>query len=536
MTDNIQRDLAALHREIYRRNQERIAASVADTGPDFRRYEARYRNHTRRYQAVSTPDELFTELHDADVIYLGDYHTLPQAQKTCVRLLRRLAPTRPDLCVGLEVVQGRHQRALDLHVAGKLGEASFLQRIGFQRHWIFGSFEPFRPILDLVREHGLTALALDLASKPGVTLQERDDYAAERIAIALAAGRPVLALMGELHMAPPHLPTAVKKALAKRDPRRARALKEVIVYQNPEGIYAKLTERGLEHQAEVVRVAPGIFSLNATPPLICQQSFLLWLEEDDRALLDAGVSAEQFRESARLVAQLLGVNVDTELDGVTVHSVGDLRFLNGLRRSGTLTPRELGHLKSQIARGESFYLPRARVAYLASPSINHAAEEATHFVRHACGGDAEPRGAVDAFYYTALNEMMGFFGSKLVNHRRKAPDPKAMRELVQQPPPGRETDARIAQLALSHREGELARELGGVLEVLAAPSPLQYGVAHVLGYWQGERLYYALMHGKVTRDQVRELFQAPLNGEGQSIRAYFRWAHLLRRVRPPARL
>lgn len=528
--------LVALQREIYQRNQERIAARVRDADEDLRVYQERYRRHTRTYQEVVSPEEFHAELTEADVIYLGDYHTLKQAQKTCVRLLRRLAPVRPDLCVGLEVVQGRHQHFLDRHLSGGMDEETFLKRIGFRKHWVFGSFAPFRGILELIREHGLSALALDLAHGPGVTLAQRDAYAAERIATALSTGRPVLAFMGELHMAPPHLPAAVKKALRTLDKARASTLKQVVVYQNPEGIYERLSRQGLEHQVEVVRVKAGVFAINAVPPILCQQSFLVWLEEDDQQLEDVSFAAEQFRESARVLARLLGLNVDEALEAVKVHCVGNLKFLDELHQQRLINQREFARLRTLMTRGESFYLPRARLCYLASPSLNHAGEEAGHFVRHACAGDGEPRGAVDAFYFVALNEMMGFFGSKILNHRRKAPDIRAMNRLARSTDALEMLESRVAALALGHRKDELGGRGLGILEVLAAAPSLQFGVAHVLGYWLGDRLYYAIVQDKISPTEVRELFCAPLCGHGEATRTYFHWSELLRPIKPPPRL
>jgi hypothetical protein len=532
----LHRELARLERQIFRLNQQRVAQSVRNYNQDFLRYRARYRRHTRVYDSPVTPDDLHAALVEADVIYLGDYHTLKQSQKTCVRLLRRLAVYRPDLCVGLEVVQGRHQRWLDRHVAGKVDEEEFLRRIGFRRHWVFGSFAPFRAILQLVRAHGLSALALDLMDRPDVTFADRDAFAAERVAIALAAGRPVLAFVGELHVAPPHLPAAVRRVLRKLDPERARTLREVVVYQNPEGIYWELSRRGLEHQVDVVRVKPGVFAINAVPPVLCQQSFLVCLEQDDQAMEDESVGAEQFRQAALLVARLLGVDVSGALDEVEVHGVGDLRFLDRLARQGFLKPGEMRALRSQVARGESFFLPRAGLAYLAGPSMNHAAEEATHFVRHVCVGDREPRGDVDRFYALCLNEMMGFFGSKLVNHRRKSPDARVMRQVVTAALPQEAAQARIATLSLRHRADERGGRGLGILEALAAPGELKHAVAHVLGYWLGDQLYHAVVQGRVNGERVRDLFQSPLDGPGEATRAYFDWSRALRDVKPPARL
>ena len=72
--------------------------------------------------------------------------------------------------------------------------------------------------------------------------------------------------------------------------------------------------------------------------------------------------------------------------------------------------------------------------------------------------------------------------------------------------------------------------------MLAAPGELKHAVAHVLGYWLGDLLYYAVVQEKVTGARVRDLFQLPLDGPGEATRAYFDWAKVLRNVKPPVRL
>jgi hypothetical protein len=59
-----------------------------------------------------------------------------------------------------------------------------------------------------------------------------------------------------------------------------------------------------------------------------------------------------------------------------------------LRQRGRFTQAELAQLRKHILSRESSYIPRARTAYLASLSLNHAAEEAAHFIRHCAVGDA----------------------------------------------------------------------------------------------------------------------------------------------------
>lgn len=57
---------------------------------------------------------------------------------------------------------------------------------------------------------------------------------------------------------------------------------------------------------------------------------------------------------------------------------------------------------------------------------------------------------------------------------------------------------------------------------------LFFGVTHGLGYMLGDRLYYALVQGRVTKEEIRGFFCDPMRGEGEPSELYRR---LLRRVR-----
>src|SRR5205807_435060 len=158
------------------------------------------------------------------------------------------------------------------------------------------------------------------------TLESRDAYAARRIAAAVRAhpGARVLTLTGQLHVAPPHLPAAVQRALGED----GRHLQSITVYQNCEDIYWALQRGGHELDGAALREA---------------------------------------------------------LDGVQVYTAGDLSFLQTLSNRG-FSKKEIHTIERQILARESYYIPRARIAYLANLSVNHAAEEATHFLRHVVSG------------------------------------------------------------------------------------------------------------------------------------------------------
>ena len=248
------------------------------TRPSFLQYEETYLRRVRSFQRISTMSDLLSAVDDSDVVYVGDYHTLKQSQRSFLKLVQRTSARGRPTVLALEFVQGRFQGALDRYLSGRLSEARFLEEIHYAEHQVFDVWPHFRPVLELARSLRIPCVAIDLLSHQGDSLQRRDVFAARQIAAALALpDHPrVLALIGQLHVAPAHLPARVAEICA----RRGEWPRPLVVYQNCEDIYWQLADRGLEQQVEVVQVKRGEFCLVNTSPIVCQQSYLDWVEGD----------------------------------------------------------------------------------------------------------------------------------------------------------------------------------------------------------------------------------------------------------------
>jgi hypothetical protein len=217
---------------------------------------------------------------------------------------------------------------------------------------------------------------------------------------------------------------------------------------------------------------------------------------------------------ARAIAKFLGLELGDALDDVAVYAAGDLSFL---ARMPGFTRREIRQIERQVLSRESYYIPRARIAYLAGHSLNHAAEEAAHFVRSvASGASEEPRGLMDAFYARTLEEAYAFCGSKIVNPRRQCPGEADFVRLARSS--GDAFTRQVARLVLAHLQLERGRKR--TLRPLHGSSELFNGASHALGYMLGERLHYALATGKLSKREVRELFLDPLHEEGEAFLTY----------------
>jgi hypothetical protein len=263
--------------------------------------------------------------------------------------------------------------------------------------------------------------------------------------------------------------------------------------------------------------------MNASP-VVCQQSFLDYLEAEagDSPLRERS-AVERFREMASLIGRLAGVPVGRALDEVEVVTAADEDALGRIQQRGRFTQGELVQLRRHILSRESCYIPRARMAYLASLSLNHAAEEAAHFVRHCAVGDAmeAPRRASDAFYARCLEEALGFFGSKLVNPRRSCPGPG---EWALRFAEARGVERQIAAFVLAHKAAEVEVPDEAVKLLPLRKDRLFHGVSHALGYLLGDALYRGFDGDQVDRADLRALFREPLEDPRAT---YFDWVRRL---------
>ena len=505
---------------MYKRNRARINASSVGYTPTFRAYERAHERAVKRYQRRATFEELDKKLAAADLIYVGDYHTLKQARRGFVRLLRRIPDDRP-LIVALEVMEGRQQKHVDAWVRGELSDERLEALAEGWMKEAGGGWPPFKQIFELAKERKARILLINQKAKgrAGTSLKARDQYAAERIASALAdtPNARVVTLIGELHVSPQHLPKDVKSAL--KDKR-----KDLVIYQSAHEIYWQLAEKGLEQEVELVRVALDAYALLGTTPIIAQQSFLNWVDVDPEEDLES--PEETFKEYARVIASFFGIPLGSALDEVEITTVVNLSFLDRLRRRGDFSASDMRRIKQQILNSESYFIPRAKMVYLGKLSINHAAEEATHYIRYICTGTLEPAALVDAFYARCMEEAIGFLGSKLLNHRRKAPTIERLRR----------DNRPLARAVALHAKLEAGERVRNVRVLYESDIETFNAVTHVIGYRLGERLYYGLVEGAVTKEAIRDLFYERFEEEGAAITTFFYLVAQTRAVKVPERL
>ncbi len=474
---------------------------------DLGEYSGAYKREFRGRWSPGSREDLMLSIQKADFVLGADFHAFSQAQRTHLRLLRRLHSPRP-LVLALECIESRYQQELDLYIAGELSEENFLKRVRWEEHWGF-PWSYYKPLLNLARERGLYVLALNRLEVQRTLkgLSRRDQHAA-RILVDYKGRHPeslIYVVYGDLHLASPHLPQALRD-LSPKD-----KLDIVRVFQNVEELYFRLAAKGLETQVEVLQASRGRFCVMGSPPWVKWQSYLIYLEQAfDRDLEDAdedGLGVD-YTDHIHSLIQLIAGDLGFKLKSydLAVYLPSDELIYSSLESSVSAPERRL--IQHLMANDRSFYLPQMGVLYLSRETINHAATLAGQYVHSKLNGSQswfwrQP----EEFYQRIWVEAVGFFLSKLVNHKRKADSVRDLKaQLAASQPKDRGRDSLL--LALDQRLSEVIYVYSGRRRQ-SKFSPRQksnyFEAAKILGGMMGERLYLSYRAQRIGPDKLLKI-------------------------------
>lgn len=526
----VRRAVLRLRRGVQRLMQTELRACTGGGSPALERYQREYLREFQRHHQLASFGDLVQSLLERDLVFIGDYHTLRQSQDLARRLLERAAADRRPLTLALEMVLQEHQSHLDAYMQGRTGETEFLERIQYRRTWNF-AWENYKPLLDAARELDVPVVGVNHRVAPGRnSLRQRDEAIAASLVEAILE-RPaarLMVLIGDMHLAAPHLPKALDVRLEARHLQR----RSLVVFQNSDSLYWTLAERGAGTRSQVVRLGADRFCVMEVPPYVKLQSYLGW----ERALEDlAGVEdpdeGSALDESTSgllqaLVRQLCHFfEVPPVVAAWEVFTSLDEHFFAAIESNESLPPSRAREIHLLAFANRSVTVPELELVYLPFFSVNHAAEEAMHVLQHCLVGPAvHERDASEAFYARAWDAAMGFFGSRLVNPHRRAVGEDELRHFLH----GAARRLREPQLAfrkvvarfvLQHKDHEQRRLEGGrgrLKQIYEQDLDVTLEVTYALGSMLGERLAELLLAGRLSRDSLREHWLgAPARGAAE---------------------
>lgn len=545
---SFRKQLLKIQRAVYLKNLRKINQTLIHDRA-VERYAREYHRYLKRYQSVITTADLIKYVLTCDIVYHGDYHTLLQSQRSVLRVLRELAGRRRPIILCLEMFHKQDQHHLDSFMKNELSQKEFLAKIDFRRKWGF-KYENWKPIIDLCKQHKIPVVGINTPPEGHNPLFARDFDAAVTIG-TLAMRNPGTLLYvvdGDYHISPNHLHALVEEKLRVFDV----TLKRAIIFQNDANLYWQLADQHKE-DSDVLQIDDGLFCIINTTPANKLQSYLNWLECSEDAFhpqhakwedLSADFGGTTIPGLVKTICTILELRYPEDaLSRLEVYYGSHLDFIGMISQS-----KELSHLvpeiRGKIERDEGFLIEYDKAGaesfliYLPNSSLNMAAEEAAHLVNAVVRGRRNGTSLTpfDSFYCTAITEAIGFFGSKLINERRKAPTKTGLRKFLgsfahnkKTPTKDEHRKFRISHLLLQHLYLEfLSQEPGPFMEkfkdIYTDKNGVPAELATQLGYMLGNRLFYAVKKRKFSLKEVLGLFAEKFEEPGKAFRKYLELA------------
>ena len=535
--------LAALQREIHA------------TDPNGRRkYIRDFAQAYRSYQKVLSGEELQERLRSSDLLLIGDYHALPRSQEFAAQIVEAAARSGRPVALGVEFIFTRDQHILDEWLAGEIESEELRQRIRYDQEWSY-EWEPFLRVLEAAKRSGAAAYGLDCPPRDDLRkIAARDRHAAAKLS-EIRDFHPqalIVALFGESHLAPNHLPEQVRCRMPGARP--------LTVLQNVDELYWKAAGEQAD-RVEAAQVSDGVVcAFNATP-LEKYESYRQCLErwrQERPSTLDLEPTMYNLVEA---LTRFLHIDSYAAQNGTQprylvdqmpeVYSVPSDEHLRRLLSRKHASEVEQRAVNARLDAHGCAYLPRINAVVVREFQMVGGAEEAARFLHSACSGwphqltensapDDEHAQAEQDFYRRTLEEALAGFGCRVLNPGR---------------PPARETDL-YAFYAQTPEAADLAEysylEFIQMIDFLVLhkdweanhryyfqmPELLREGIHYRdqrfvfvtsrLGQMLGSELYDAYVAGRLSKRWIRSLYFRKVTAPGSANKMYF---DIVRRVR-----
>lgn len=355
--------LAAVRRDI--RSQDSVAAC---------RYLREFAEAFRQYDAVLGPELLQERVCAADIVFIGDYHALPASQRCAAELLEATARQRP-VVLAIEAVLTRDQRILDQWWRREISAEELRRRLRFDREWGY-SWEPVYELLNGAREQAEGLYGIDCMPREDMRrIRARDRHAAAKIR-EIRERHPhatILVLFGESHMAPQHLPAAVRRLLPGQ--------KLLTVLQNVDPLYWQaVAEQKARGQVSPVAIGEEAICVFNSSPLEKYESYRICLNGWNDAQEAQQDFAPAIYNLILSLARSLGFRLDSPSNGTQPKFLADSLPEVVTLEENAFAAATAGSQKSclYLAESNSFMVREFR--------IPEAAGECARFLHFACRG------------------------------------------------------------------------------------------------------------------------------------------------------
>ncbi len=510
-----------IRKDLYQRIRQHVDEKMGGTPQEIKEYQKIYAKEFKKTWNILTRPEFFKKIRQNKLVFLADFHALKQSQKSHLRVLRQFQGA--DVILMMECFLSRDQVWIERLMQKKISEKKFLEQIDWGRSWSF-PWANYRPLVKWAMQNKVPIFGVNSAGEK--SLKKRDEHAAVIVSkvVQKYPNHKIFVQYGDLHVADSKIPKMVEGKLGRK-------IDYLKVHQNVESIYFELLEKGIESKVEIVSFDAKTICLLSVPPWVKWQNYLFYLEGESSAFLKGYDQEEKtdftdhVANLVQFLAQELGVLISTSR--LSIFTAEDPVFWRKL--SAQVSGTELKNYRYFVEQGLSFYVPSLGFGYLASPSVNQAAHLAIQYIHFELQKQNVSRWNFPKYFHQViLSEALAYFGTKLVNHRRKTEtlfDMKASLAVAE----SQESTKDALLLALSQKTRELL-VLAGRKRARLSYRPQNkrsyFIAARLLGGLLGEKIYVAYRKRALTQSEITGLYSVPLFDE-KFQKAYF---DLLRKV------
>jgi heme-binding uptake protein ChaN (Tiki superfamily) len=480
------------------------------------KYVREFTDAYRNYQSVLEPEELNGILLQSDILLVGDYHALAACQRYTAEVTEDLAKaTDRPIVLMLEAVLARDQNILEEWLQEEMDEEELRRRLRFDRDWGY-EWEPFYELLCAARQHGAGIYGLDCLPRNDLRrIGLRDRHAAEKLA-EVRREHPnavLIALIGESHLAPDHLPRRVRELLPEE--------RVLTLLQNVDALYFRATGEPGDPPA-AVRVSDDVVCVFNSTPLEKYESYRLSLER---------WKVEETSEpdlSPTIYNLIHGLGRFLHIDSYSSHNGTQPRFLVDqlpqvcypasdeeiralFSRKGA--EAEIDELLNRLEARGCAYLPELGWMAVRRLDIANAAEESARFLHHVCRG-ADVSHAIDAadiFFTAVLDSALAYFGSSVLYPVRPQLE-SAIEDSLETSLLGNFLAKNPTLDITSH-----GRSKAAALDLPRNGS--RESISRDFGYSLGRALYSAYLTGRISKRYIRSLFFLKLHSSGEAQQA-----------------
>lgn len=505
------------------------------------------------YDRICTTAEVLDRAARSDIVFFGDYHPLEESQEWVMLLMTELVARGRKVVLAMEMLYVQQQEQLDRWMKGMLSEGEFLEQIDYRTEWGF-DWDSFKRIFELAKDPFIPIFGIDAEPRDHLRyVRQRDRMIANRIKNIrrFFPGYLILVMIGESHLASDHLPAEIEKACDEK-------LERTIIIQNMDEIYWSLLREGMEH-IDAVRIDEGKYCIFSASPMVKYQSY--------RRIIDKWVEGEGADSFVPVLEEMVGYIIsfligpkksfNVTIDGNDFESLDDIfpeihcrqtyKSFASFLRSLKMSQLAVVSVTESLRRYGVSYVPGLNMFLILKYSSSAAAMEASRFVLSAMRGRmgkwrGRRKSVEERFYEFVLEETLSYVGAKIVDSTidctRMDPLLKVIdgRGIVRDSVPGfslAETRAMVRMLAYHFRRDRSRAGIARVTEPLRAILRLgikkRQLIIRALGHTLGEAIYEAHYAGRVSKAEIRGLFERRADRPGEAKRKYSEW---VKRVKP----